>query len=160
MLETGCLLASLLSSWILLTCYDNIQYKGKFCYIGRTYPHWPPPMVFLELYGVSIYPLATCAEIKTCRTVFMWVSISGFMPIQYMNSHSNYLVFSIPIWLLCSELITYFLKFFGYYNSSAYQYNTICHCHVISECQILAYFLWFLISPFWPTSYDVLSKLL
>ena len=68
----GCLLIGLLSSWLLGTCYDNLQYKAKFCYIGRTYLHWPPPMVFQELHDVLISPLAGFIEIWHMLSSFVW----------------------------------------------------------------------------------------
>ena len=71
MLSLGCLLIGLLLSKLLETCYDNLQYKGKFCYIGRTFLYQSPPMGFLEHHGVSVSPSTAFAEISGMLNSFL-----------------------------------------------------------------------------------------
>ena len=61
-------------------------------------------MVFLEFHGVSISPLAVFAEIQEIlnRFIYIWVSVTAFMPIHYVDSYASSLIFSTSISLLYS----------------------------------------------------------
>ena len=99
MLLLGCFLIGLPSSRLLGICYDNLQYKYNFCFIGRTWPHQPPPTASLEHHSVAISLWLCLLNFETCWTVSIWVSMSVLMPIQYMDLHASTVVFSSPIWL-------------------------------------------------------------
>ena len=41
-------------------------------------------------------------KMKVCRTIFMWFSMSAYIPTHYTDLHANILLFSVPMWLMFS----------------------------------------------------------
>ena len=70
--------------------------------IQREHVCWQLPTVVLRYHGGFISPSVVFAENHDMLYSFYMDSISAFMPIQYMDLHTSSVVFSIPIWLLCS----------------------------------------------------------
>ena len=148
MLVWYCLLTGLLCSWLLGTCYDNLQFKGQFCYIGRIYPHCPPPTVFLECHGyMNLSFSCICSNLR---------HVEAFMPIQYMDSSPSSFVFSSPFqyyavnpWPVFVVLgVLQFICLSNKCHSSLpchFWMSNIAFCFVAPHFCFLANLLWFVL---------------
>ena len=138
---------------IIFTCCDNLQYKGiLLCNVNMSAPTISHDLAWMSWW---IFFLLGLLKMKTHRAISMCFSISSLMFIQYIDSHARSLFFFLFLCDLGGVDLMPVFKRPRYYYMSAFEYDPINHCHVISKCPVCLYFLWYLVFALWPTPNDV-----
>ena len=111
MLALGCLLIVLLSSWLLATMiFDTkVHFVIQGEHIQTNHPYSLPGIWWC----INLSFGYVCWNLRHVEQLFIWVSVSAFMPIQQMDLHASSLIFLTPILLLSTSLTACFCSSLG-----------------------------------------------